>query len=181
MWKSGGKSLDSVSTYVSVVKASDDTLLRALIKGVGGEENIGPVLYTARRTPSTRTIASIWEHFFITKWTSEGQLPKNVHQWLKLQGNVDDAFSADNLNKFMTVVKTLTETVGGKRMLAKILESTGATTSQKKQFASWMDDGVSPKDLMTKIYKESAASASVEENKVVDKLTAFYRSQKAGD
>ncbi|KAF4046821.1 hypothetical protein GN244_ATG00749 [Phytophthora infestans] len=80
-----------------------------------------------------------------------------------------------------SVVKTLTETVGGKRMLAKILESTGATTSQKKQFASWMDDGVSPKDLMTKIYKESAASASVEENKVVDKLTAFYRSQKAGD
>ncbi|KAI9985113.1 hypothetical protein PInf_004422 [Phytophthora infestans] len=72
-----------------------------------------------------------------------------------------------------SVVKTLTETVGGKRMLAKILESTGATTLQKKQFASWMDDGVSPKDLMTKIYKESAASASVEENKAAHKLTAF--------
>ncbi|KAG3126879.1 hypothetical protein PC129_g24296 [Phytophthora cactorum] len=45
------------------------------------------------------------ENSLIGMWRREGQLPANVFQWLKLYENVDDAFSADNLNRFMNYVE----------------------------------------------------------------------------
>ncbi|KAG3052669.1 hypothetical protein PC122_g22589, partial [Phytophthora cactorum] len=123
-WKKDGKSVTDVSMllnfgnnrglgqkfrilddYVTLVKKSDETLLRTSIKGVGGEEKLGSVLYAARKQPDSMEKAQRLENSLIGMWRREGQLPANVFQWLKLYENVDDAFSADNLNRFMNYVE----------------------------------------------------------------------------
>ncbi|KAG2795469.1 hypothetical protein PC111_g22129, partial [Phytophthora cactorum] len=123
-WKKDGKSVTDVSMllnfgnnrglgqkfrilddYVTLVKKSDETLLSTSIKGVGGEEKLGSVLYAARKQPDSMEKAQRLENSLIGMWRREGQLPANVFQWLKLYENVDDAFSADNLNRFMNYVE----------------------------------------------------------------------------
>ncbi|KAG2792274.1 hypothetical protein PC114_g26733, partial [Phytophthora cactorum] len=300
-WKKDGKSVTGVSTllnfgnnrdlgqkfqvlddYVTLVKKSDETLLRALIKGVGGEEKLGSVLYAARTNSATMEKATKFENSLITKWEGEHQLPANVFQWLKLYENVDDAFSADNLNRFMkyvekynvnepnnkkpvielytnafgdaavvnklvsamndpatstavkklqaqqvkgwikneksvddvlamlkidikerssivnqkvdlleqfvavkgadqNVIKTLTDTVRGNRNLAKVLERTGATTLQKKQFAKWIDDKVTPENIMIKVFQTDHGQATAEQNKIAAKFMTFYKSRTSGN
>ncbi|KAF4044468.1 hypothetical protein GN244_ATG03176 [Phytophthora infestans] len=298
-WKDSGKSLGSVSKllnfrynkglgqkfqvldeYAKLVKQSDDTLLTTLIKSVGGEDNLGGVLYGARtNSAATKNKATKLENILIERWTRGEQLPANVFQWLRLSGDVDDAFTANNLNRFMKYVddfnaknpgqkkpvlelytqafkdapvmrkllsamddsttnvaakkllvergvqkdnqslgsmfralnidinqptsivnqkidvleqlaevkevrqvfiKALTAQVGGNKMLAKILEGAEAATLQKKQFATWIGEGVTPENFWKMIYKTETASNPVEE-KIMAKFTAFYQSQKPGN
>ncbi|ETP14728.1 hypothetical protein F441_10352, partial [Phytophthora nicotianae CJ01A1] len=293
-WKIRGKSVDGVTKlldfrtnkylgekfqilddYATLVKQSDDTLFSTLIKRVG-EENLGGVLFGARANPATIKKVTKLEDILISQWTRKGELPANVHGWLHLYGSVDDAFTPNNLNRFVkyvddfnaknpnkekpvidlytrafgdapvlskliaamddstanaaakkllveswikneqsvddalamlninigqsstiinhkidaleqlvnvkganpSVIKTLTKTVGGNRMLAKILERTEAPTLQKKQFIMWIDDGVTPGNFMAKIYKDAAVD-SVEKKNIATKFTAFYESQKS--
>ncbi|ETL91437.1 hypothetical protein L917_10012 [Phytophthora nicotianae] len=279
-WKIRGKSVDGVTKlldfrtnkylgekfqilddYVTLVKQSDDTLFSTLIK--------------RSKSRYDKKVTKL-EDILISQWTRKGELPANVHGWLHLYGSVDDAFTPNNLNRFVkyvddfnaknpnkekpvidlytrafgdapvlskliaamddstanaaakkllveswiknkqsvddalamlninigqsstiinhkidaleqldnvkgakpSVIKTLTKTVGGNRMLAKILERTEAPTLQKKQFIMWIDDGVTPGNFMAKIYKDAAVD-SVEKKNIATKFTAFYESQKS--
>ncbi|KAF1786515.1 hypothetical protein GQ600_356 [Phytophthora cactorum] len=282
-WKKDGKSVADVSTllnfgnnrdlgqkfqvldnYVTLVKKSDETLLRSLIKGVG-------VKRSWRATSSaTKEKAQRLENSLISKWSRQGQLPSNVHQWLKLYENVDDAFSADNLNRFMKYVddfnvknptnekpviglytKAFGDAVVAKKLVSamddpatstaakklqveswikneksvddvlamlkidigerssivnqkvnlleqfvtvkgadqnviKTLTDTnpckgfgenGATTLQKKQFATWIDDKVTPKNFMSRVFNTVLNSASEEQKAIAAKFNAFYQTR----
>ncbi|KAF4144005.1 hypothetical protein GN958_ATG06804, partial [Phytophthora infestans] len=77
-------------------------------------------------------------------------------------------------------IKAMSTQVGGNKMLAKILEGAEAATLQKKQFATWIGEGVTPENFWKMIYKTETASNPVEE-KIMAKFTAFYQSQKPGN
>ncbi|POM66446.1 Secreted RxLR effector peptide protein [Phytophthora palmivora] len=97
--------LDILDDYVKLVngKNSDQTpLLRALLTGFRGDDKLGAALLTAKMSPDTMKRAEQLENSLVNKWTSEGQSPVNVFQWLKLYR--DDAFTTDNLNKFWKYV-----------------------------------------------------------------------------
>ncbi|ETO99434.1 hypothetical protein F441_23153, partial [Phytophthora nicotianae CJ01A1] len=80
---------------------SDQALLRTLIKGVGGEDKMGEILYAARTDPRTVEKAKQLQDFLLSKWTRADELPANDHGWLNFYKDVNGAFTADNLNKFM--------------------------------------------------------------------------------
>ncbi|ETM31316.1 hypothetical protein L914_21096 [Phytophthora nicotianae] len=84
--------------YIKFIKPKDydQTLLSTLSRGVGGEEKVGRVLYTARTNPRTFKKANQLQELPLGKWTGEGQLPANIFQWLRFYDDVDDAFTADN-------------------------------------------------------------------------------------
>ncbi|ETM31310.1 hypothetical protein L914_21099 [Phytophthora nicotianae] len=125
-WKSGGEFADNISAklrfgddtyplsqkfeilndYVKLVKSnkSDQALLRTLIKGVGGEDKMGEILYAARTDPRTVEKAKQLQDFLLSKWTRADELPANDHGWLNFYKDVNGAFTADNLNKFMKYV-----------------------------------------------------------------------------
>ncbi|POM58874.1 Secreted RxLR effector peptide protein [Phytophthora palmivora] len=96
--------LDDYVKYVNTKSSDQTSLLNTLMKGFGGEEKLWALLQTAKIHGSTMEKAKLMETSLMSKWLSEGQLPANVYQWQKLYKNVNDAFTADNLNKFTKYV-----------------------------------------------------------------------------
>ncbi|KAF4031241.1 hypothetical protein GN244_ATG16928 [Phytophthora infestans] len=160
-WKDGRKSLGSVSKllnfrynkglgqkfqvldeYAKLVKQSDDTLLTTLIKRVGGEESLGGVLYGARtNSAETKNKATNLENILIEKWTRGEQLPANVFQWLRLSGDVDDAFTANNLNRFMKYVDDFNaKNPGQKRPVLELYTQAFKDAPVMRKLLSAMDD-----------------------------------------
>ncbi|ETK72362.1 hypothetical protein L915_20532 [Phytophthora nicotianae] len=97
------RKFEILNDYVKLVKSnkSDQALLRTLIKGVGGEDKMGEILYAARTDPRTVEKAKQLQDFLLSKWTRADELPANDHGWLNFYKDVNGAFTADNLNKFM--------------------------------------------------------------------------------
>ncbi|KAG6943412.1 hypothetical protein JG688_00017617 [Phytophthora aleatoria] len=126
-WVGGGKSADDVIKLLKIRRNDpnfsqklevlddfvrrvnptnpDQTLFSTLIKGVPGEAKLAALLRIAKADSRTQEKAKQLETSLISKWEGDHQLPANVFQWLKLYGDEDDAFTADNLNKFMTYVE----------------------------------------------------------------------------
>ncbi|KAG3104165.1 hypothetical protein PI124_g12922 [Phytophthora idaei] len=84
---------------------SDQTLFSTLIKEVPGETMLVELLRIAKVDSRTKAKAKQLETSLISRWENDHQLPANVFQWLKLYVHVDNAFKADNLNKFMKYVQ----------------------------------------------------------------------------
>ncbi|KAG6943437.1 hypothetical protein JG688_00017598 [Phytophthora aleatoria] len=298
-WVDGGKSADDVIKLLKICRNDpnfsqklevlddfvrrvnptnpDQTLLSTLIKGVPGEAELAAFLQTAKTHPRTITKATELETSLLSKWAGDGQLPANVFLWLKLYDNVDNAFTDDNLNKFVkyvddfnlkepinkksaleiytnsfkeadvavklesainnpptrrvaielqtqqlkgwksvdavftilgittkdeaaitsrkldvlvkfilsksgeqNLIQTLTTKFRGRGMLATILESAStteeATTLQKKQFASLVDNGVSSENFMSSVFKTLVGSATDVQKTIATKFKKFNQS-----
>ncbi|KAG3083686.1 hypothetical protein PI125_g19691 [Phytophthora idaei] len=101
------RKLEVLDDYVKLVNSnnSDKTsLINTLIKGFGGDDKVVELLRTAKTHPRPMAKATELETSLLSMWAGDGQLPANVFQWLKLYDNVDNAFTDDNLNKFVKYV-----------------------------------------------------------------------------
>ncbi|POM78007.1 Secreted RxLR effector peptide protein [Phytophthora palmivora] len=125
-WKKGGNSVDDVFKLLKIrddgynmiasrklevlddyikfanPKNYDQTYLaKTLIKAYGSEDEVLKLLEAGKQRGHT---ANFLENSLMSKWLSEGQLPANVFQWLKLYDNINGAFTADNLNRLTKYV-----------------------------------------------------------------------------
>ncbi|POM78182.1 Secreted RxLR effector peptide protein [Phytophthora palmivora] len=168
------RKLEILDDYVKFVntKSSDQTsLLNTLMKGFGGEEKLWALLQTAKMHDSTMEKAKLMETSLMSKWLSEGQLPANVYQWRKLYDNVNDAFTADNLNKFTKYVDDFnlkdprnkqsaltlyTNSFGDADVAKKLVSAVGkrdtrsvAKKLQTQQLEGWITSGKSVDEMFT--------------------------------
>ncbi|POM59632.1 Secreted RxLR effector peptide protein [Phytophthora palmivora] len=93
--------LDDYIKFVNPQKYDQTSLAKTLIKTYGSEDNVLKLLAAGKHHGHT---ANLLEDSLLSKWAGEGQLPANVFQWLKLYNNVNDAFTADHLNKIAKYV-----------------------------------------------------------------------------
>ncbi|POM80009.1 Secreted RxLR effector peptide protein [Phytophthora palmivora] len=193
MWKKGGNSVDDVINLLKIredgakviasrkMEVLDDyikfvnpknydqtSLAKTLSKTFGTEDKVLALLRTAKANGHTPNHV---ENSLMSKLQSEGQLPANVYQWRKLYDNVNEAFTADNLNKFTKYVDDFnlkdpsnkksaltlyTNSFGDAAVAKKLVAAVGkrdtssiAKKLQSQQLEGWINSGKSVDDMFT--------------------------------
>ncbi|ETK92258.1 hypothetical protein L915_04342 [Phytophthora nicotianae] len=138
-----------------------------------------------------RPLALALQAQHVKSWKESGKTVDDVFTLLKIETSEGAAITSrklDALVKFIelkggekNLIKTLNLQLGSRRELASLLERAStineATALQKKQFTSWAAKGISPEDVMSRIFKKGVDTATPEENTIVAKFKAFFQSQ----
>ncbi|POM78287.1 Secreted RxLR effector peptide protein [Phytophthora palmivora] len=165
------RKMEVLDDYIKLVnpKNYDQTsLAKTLSKTFGSEDKVLALLRTAKANGHTPNHV---ENSLMSKWLSEGQLPANVYQWRKLYKNVNDAFTADNLNKFTKYVDDFnlkdpsnkksaltlyTDSFGDAAVAKKLVAAVGkrdtssvAKKLQSQQLEGWINSGKSVDEMFT--------------------------------
>ncbi|OWZ02146.1 RxLR effector protein [Phytophthora megakarya] len=146
------KILENYVKFVNTQNPGKASLLGGLTAGLGGEEKLWSFLQIAKAHSSTKEKAQSLETSLITKWTGEGQLPTNVFQWLNLY-YVDNAFSADNLNRFSKYVDDFNQKRPNEKSLLDIYTNSMKDTLVAEKLIQAMKIPAT-KDVATKLQKQ---------------------------
>ncbi|POM73509.1 Secreted RxLR effector peptide protein [Phytophthora palmivora] len=213
-WKKGGNSVDDV---INLLKIRDDgyhmiasrklevlddyikfanpknydqtSLAKTLIKSYGSEDKVLKLLEAGKQRGHT---ANLLENSLMSKWLSEGQLPVNVFQWLKLYDNINDAFTADNLNRLTKYVDDFnlkdsrnkqsaltlyTNSFGDAAVAKKLVSAVGirdtrsvAKKLQTQQFEGWINSGKSIDEMFTTLKIDMKKGVAAWQLDVLDKF-----------
>ncbi|POM58486.1 Secreted RxLR effector peptide protein, partial [Phytophthora palmivora] len=188
--------LDDYIKLVNPPKYDQTSLTKTLIKTYGSEDRVLMLLTSAKANGHT---ADLLENSLLSKWAGEGQLPANVFQWLKLYKNVDDAFTADNLNNIVkyvddfntknslnkkSILKLYTNSFGDAavaKKLVSVMRNTAtrkvATELQTQQLKGWINNGKSVDDMFTILKIEKSKGATSWQLDVLEK----FISRKSGE
>ncbi|POM69238.1 Secreted RxLR effector peptide protein [Phytophthora palmivora] len=165
------RKMEVLDDYIKLVnpKNYDQTsLAKTLIKTYGSQDELLTLLSIGKDRGHT---VNLFENSLMSKWQSEGEFPVYVYKWLKLDDNVNGAFTADNLNKFTKYVDDFnlkvssnkksaltlyTNSFGDAAVAKKLVSAVGnpATESvakklQSQQLEGWINSGKSVDKMFT--------------------------------
>ncbi|POM57802.1 Secreted RxLR effector peptide protein [Phytophthora palmivora] len=159
-----------------------------------GNTAVANKLASAMNDPDTRNLAEKLQTQLLQVWRSNRMTVDNAVRILDIplsQGATIISRKLDVLVEFIKLnggeqylIRTLTEKFGSRGTLATILErastTTEATALQKKQFMTWIDEGVEPDNLMSYIWRKIKPTTTEQES-IRDKFKTFYLSEKKSE
>ncbi|POM59774.1 Secreted RxLR effector peptide protein [Phytophthora palmivora] len=169
------------------------SLLHLYLKSFGNSA-VANKLASAMNDPDTRNLAEKLQTQLLQVWRSNRVTVDNAVRILDIptsQGATIISRKLDVLVEFIKLndgeqylIRTLTEKFGSRGTLATILErastTTEATALQKKQFMTWIDEGVEPDNLMSYIWRKIKPTTTEQES-IRDKFKTFYLSEKKNE
>ncbi|OWZ17420.1 RxLR effector protein [Phytophthora megakarya] len=151
---------DDVAKYLVSLSAMDDRSIRNAAKNLQKEQLLG-------WKNSGKSVDDVFEIFKISLKESPAIISSKLdalEEFIKLTGGEKN------------LIKTLTAKFGGNRNLAGILQTASTTTQttslQKKQFALWVTNKVTPENFVSSLYKNGVNTPM--EKTIENKFTQFY-------
>ncbi|ETP25774.1 hypothetical protein F441_01379, partial [Phytophthora nicotianae CJ01A1] len=156
-----------------------------------GDARVAGRLMSAMDSERTRKVAKKLQAEQVEHWAKSTKSAEDVVKILKIPSDEAAAITRRKLaalqefsklkGEEQNLVKILTESLGSKGTLAMTLESatvpSHTTTLQKKQFASLIEDSVTPANFMTSVFNTGVESATVVQKRIADKFTSFFKIQ----
>ncbi|KUF78203.1 hypothetical protein AM587_10010406 [Phytophthora nicotianae] len=160
-----------------------------------GDARVAGRLMSAMDSERTRKVAKKLQAEQVEHWAKSTKSAEDVVKILKIQSDEAAAITRRKLaalqefsklkGEEQNLIKILTESLGSKGTLATTLESatvpSHTTTLQKKQFASLIEDSVTPANFMTSVFNTGVESATVVQKRIADKFTSFFKNTRRSD
>ncbi|KAF4027591.1 hypothetical protein GN244_ATG20777 [Phytophthora infestans] len=185
--------LDDYIAKLNIEKGGQESLLKTLTRGFGGEEKLLSILATAERSPYTHLRAT--ELGNLRKWQHDKVEPSKVMKLLKLDGEVENAlkssqlrrldeyineFNSINRNSEVTLLETLTKKYK-EADVAKALVFVGkdekilAERLQKQQLEGWSKSHLSVVDVFMRLGLGNTPTAVISRNvQALDNYITLY-------
>ncbi|GMF54311.1 unnamed protein product [Phytophthora fragariaefolia] len=103
----GSPQLDTLDEYIKLLntqKSGDESVIKALVTGFGGESNLMSILTTAKANTQAAVEAEKLETALLTQLRNENFQPERVFKLLKLDRDVDDVLGSTNLPILMKYI-----------------------------------------------------------------------------
>ncbi|GMF42679.1 unnamed protein product [Phytophthora fragariaefolia] len=203
----GSPKLDTLDEYIKLLntqKSGEETVIKALVTGFGGESNLMSILTTAKANTQVAVKAEKLETALLTQWKNEKFQPEHVFKLLKLDRDADNVLGSANLPVLMKYISTFnkhnpTHEVSllgmlkahySDDMVAKAIVTAKRSPAteeiakklQTQQLEEWLNSGKSVNDVFTLLKLKEYGLAAIISRKMemLEEYIKLFNREKSG-